>query len=876
MRINTKEGIYLAALLHDIGKFWQRASESRKVLKQQTLQMEGSICPTGKAGYATHIHALFTSEFFENFSSALPQQFDDSTGTVQIGNLSARHHKQNLNSLERIIQYADNLSSGHDRRDEAEDVSNDTHFKYKKIPLLNPFDTVFSMKGVQNRSYFPIKALAADESVFASRDISTEDSKQEDYARLWEAFTAELDKLPSASFSEQVATLLYLLKKYTWCIPSATNSMPDISLYDHLKTTAAIAACLHDSEQLQDFGALPPTFDGLKNEDKDRFALIAGDFSGIQKFIYQLSSKGAAKTLKGRSYYLNLVQDVVLQKCKAIFSVEDAHILMETGGRFQVLVPNDLDKIKEFRRFVAGVNLELRKDFDQVLYLSMGIHSFPAGNLLEENGFSEVVKSAYSKLEKDKLRRYADVIDHKFFEPMPVAGTKGPQICHVTGMDLQDHQVARLHGEDNVIISKKVEEQIHLGRWLRNARYIVKLRKTNPMAGNKEILPLEGLMRGDPENAITYRFLTGEEKELIPGIIRQEHVLQIISLNETDFCAYSSREAGFSSAFRFYGAAWTPDDVEGKTVEFTDIAEDGVNNLMAVLRMDVDNLGELFRSGFTYKAEDLSDKHLGSISRYSNMSEKLDLFFSGYLNHLFSGVFQDDANTDAALTSGPFTKNGPRQHVLPVYAGGDDVFVICRWDLAPQIAKTINLKFKSFTNDHPRVSISGGVSVVHAKFPIHKAAKDAEDAEKKSKMLSDGEKPDGKNAFCIFGQAMGWDDFDLTENFVKQILLWQKEMQSRALLGFLRDLFSEYSESSFQGRWRWRSAYRLKRLGNAYKKEEHMAELGSWLFTGSMNGKRINRLEKTHDRRERLEKAPELVDLTGLTVRWVQSLTRNK
>src|SRR5690625_6051188 len=91
-------------------------------------------------------------------------------------------------------------------------------------------------------------------------------------------------------------TLLSLLRKYTWCIPSATNTMPDISLYDHLKTTAAIAVCLHDSEQIEEYGKLPETFDGLKEEEKNRFALLVGDFSGIQKFIYQLTSKGAAKT----------------------------------------------------------------------------------------------------------------------------------------------------------------------------------------------------------------------------------------------------------------------------------------------------------------------------------------------------------------------------------------------------------------------------------------------------------------------------------------------------------------------------------------------------------------------------------------------------
>ena len=41
--------------------------------------------------------------------------------------------------------------------------------------------------------------------------------------------------------------LYYLLEKYLWCVPAqTTNYIPDISLFDHAKTTAAIALCLYD------------------------------------------------------------------------------------------------------------------------------------------------------------------------------------------------------------------------------------------------------------------------------------------------------------------------------------------------------------------------------------------------------------------------------------------------------------------------------------------------------------------------------------------------------------------------------------------------------------------------------------------------------
>ncbi|MBM4425645.1 MAG: hypothetical protein FJ031_00255 [Chloroflexi bacterium] len=40
--------------------------------------------------------------------------------------------------------------------------------------------------------------------------------------------------------------------------------------------------------------------------------LIGDDISGIQKFIYTITSKKAAQTLRGRSFYLQLLTEVVM------------------------------------------------------------------------------------------------------------------------------------------------------------------------------------------------------------------------------------------------------------------------------------------------------------------------------------------------------------------------------------------------------------------------------------------------------------------------------------------------------------------------------------------------------------------------------------
>ena len=96
-------------------------------------------------------------------------------------------------------------------------------------------------------------------------------------------------------------------------MPSATpwekdgkRTIPDISLYDHLRTTAAIAACIgHEltTETEVDRGA-QSTRPIQKNQTTTICALIKGDISGIQNFLYHIQSDGASNQLRGRSFYL--------------------------------------------------------------------------------------------------------------------------------------------------------------------------------------------------------------------------------------------------------------------------------------------------------------------------------------------------------------------------------------------------------------------------------------------------------------------------------------------------------------------------------------------------------------------------------------------
>ncbi|MEA5499345.1 hypothetical protein VB834_09790 [Limnoraphis robusta Tam1] len=85
-----------------------------------------------------------------------------------------------------------------------------------------------------------------------------------------------------------MSLLTLFVEKYGSCLSFGES---DIALIDMARSTAAVAC------------AIAP------NLESENICLVAGDLSGIQKFIYTISSDGALKSLRARSFYLELVID---------------------------------------------------------------------------------------------------------------------------------------------------------------------------------------------------------------------------------------------------------------------------------------------------------------------------------------------------------------------------------------------------------------------------------------------------------------------------------------------------------------------------------------------------------------------------------------
>jgi CRISPR-associated protein Csm1 len=228
---------------------------------------------------------------------------------------------------------------------------------------------------------------------------------------------------------------------------------------------------------------------------------------------------------------------------------------------------------------------------------------------------------------------------------------------------------------------------------------------------------------------------------------------------------------------------------------------------LGVLRMDVDNLGNIFSDGLGAVGD---PGNRLTLARLSTLSFQISLFFEGWVKKLCEA------------------RGGK---IYAVYAGGDDLFLIGPWEIMPALARQISEDFSRYTAGHPGLHLSGGMAFIGGKYPVYQAAQDAEEAETQAKNRQ------GKNAFSFLGKAWSWQEFEsLAQKQERLVRLVSKSATDsenlggpQAILGVLQQLAASEARAAGQaprpvwGPWLWMGAYQLTRMAERYQK--HQPEL---------------------------------------------------
>jgi CRISPR-associated protein Csm1 len=274
------------------------------------------------------------------------------------------------------------------------------------------------------------------------------------------------------------------------------------------------------------------------------------------------------------------------------------------------------------------------------------------------------------------------------------------------------------------------------------------------------------------------------------------------------------------------------------TFEDLQDASRGVRRL-GVLRMDVDDLGGLFKWGMA---------DAGTLSRVASLSFALSLFFEGWVGERCRAMNAQGADK-----------------VYAIYSGGDDLFIVGAWDVLPGLADVLRRDLARFAAHNPVLHISGGLTLHGGKYPLYQAALDAEAALDAAK---DFERPDedghDKDAFHWLGITLPWEDFEGIRSEQETLVHLVDDLGvNRSLLRVLLRLYARATHAvdergkAYWGPWMWRGAYYLRRMEDREKGGEATAEI-----------KRIRETLKENDFR--------YIETLGPAARWAELLTRKE
>lgn len=796
-----------AALFHDIGKFYQRADNLGKGSHQYDAKYKKY--GVDKIGPA---HPKWSADFVKDY-------FDD-----LVENLVLYHHKpKNSDYVEfaQIIQKADHHSSK--ERIESEN---------KQDVLLTPLTSIFSRISLDNKKsmeyYLPVQELDFNKSSYPQDEKDCKGwNLVPAYGELWSNFVNEFKLLPNMNFD----SVLAVLKKYTSTIPSAAfYAESDISLYDHLKTTVAIANCryLYSKENKL-----------TQTDTQDVYRIINGDISGIQKFIYKVSSpdkaqSGMSQRLRGRSLYLSLLCEAIASKIITDLNLDSSNLLFCGGGRFTIIAPNTSKTDDVLKDIDFNVNDYFIKHFNAELYLALVSINATGDDLGEFGTLLSKINGLLNENKKHKfinhLDELFDVKDDVVYDLCPVCGnpSKKDELC----FDCNEHK--------------------KLGGVVANAKYLIKYESNNKL--NKSLF-FDNLGIG---------FAFKNNKTDVNDFINKNNSIKCIiyKLNDTNFLDVVNDISNENASFDFKVLGNSIPNINSKPLYFNHLAEisKGASKL-GVLKMDVDNLGRIFSQGFNNLGE---DKQGASISRISSLSFYMDLFFSGEINQIVDKfkVYTDTLGYDNLFIKKELKFDNNKTEIvykpkceLPDkfkdlgistihinYSGGDDLLVVGPYDDIIEFAHEFRISFKKWTANNISINISAGIVITGPKFPIGKAAIMADEELEKSKDC-------GRDKITLFNQVLNWqntgqimgfnDIFEfakklerlreenkLSASFVYSLLhIWRYKNTLGELYDYNKDSWTKYniSKSQYNG-FMPRFVYKLRLIKNKTLKEDLQSE----------------------------------------------------
>lgn len=619
---------------------------------------------------------------------------------------------------------------------------NKEHIK-QDIDMGTPLESIFNIfkydENQQEKIIYQLEGAGVKKSKVNKKDNSVKNSA-DDYKKIISCIESEIENLFE---NKDLNSILDLLEKNLFKIPCKINeeNLYDISLYDHMKLQIALAGCKYYYSKEE------------KSEYDNQYILVSADISGIQNFIYTISSKGALKSLRGRSFYLEIICENIIDEILSKIGLCRANLLYSGGGHFYMLLPNTKRATKIIDDAKININQWFIKTYKTKLYMEISYVELNESEYFKNDITSNIIGNMYQdvgkKNSKGKLQRYTvEQLEKLMLESENEQDEKECSICH-----------------ESFILD--VEENI-----CSNCMYISKLGNNLPKIESGEDL----ILIKETNSKIDLKIPSIDKNKEFSLVIENKSKL----LKEPYIRGYSinSKDIQFKNIINIKAGVYSKKikPKNNELITFEQLAElsKGVKKI-GVLRADVDNLGKAFCEGFELKERTDKYKYI-SLSRNCNLSYSLSKFFKLDINDICKKskfkIIQKKDEESKLLND---------RNVVIVYAGGDDLFIVGAWNDVIELAVDINNKFNSFTSS--KMTLSAGIGIFSPKYPIDQMASQVEKLEKIAKSYDKQ-----KNKICLFDfipeniknkqfeyrHLYSWEDFEekVCNEKIKKMYEW--------------------------------------------------------------------------------------------------------
>ncbi len=650
--------LVLGGLLHDIGKVLYRQGGEKKK------------------------HSLIGYEFLRDEIGLTNQDVLDCV---------KYHHSDALREADLpkkspayIVYMADNIASAADRREK--------EMGEQGFEIHTPLQPVFNILNKNQGTKYYSPALLNIES---SINFPTNEKVLYTEAQYREIARNISDNLKGLEWNENyISSLLEVLEANLSYIPASTskNELPDISLFDHVKLTGAFASCIYHYALQQKIEDYQEAFykKGKEFYGKKAFLLASLDMSGIQNFIYTIATKNALRTLRARSFYLEIMMEHIIDQLLEKLELSHANLIYSGGGHCYLLLPNT-DPCKEaFELFIQHTNQWFLEHFQTALYIA-GAYEPCSSNSLKnepEGSYAEIFHEISAKLSQKKTSRYT-----------------ASQIIWLNSAEKQDYsrecsvckRIGMVNEKGVCSICATIEE---LSQKVLYADFFTVIKE------KQRELPLPGGFSLVADNAETLKQRMTDEAESFKRAYGKNRL-------------YTGKNISRK--------LWVGSYTNGNTFEAFAKEAVGIDRI-GILRADVDNLGHAFVAGFDNPA---NHNRYVTLSRTATLSRQLSLFFKFYINRVLEqGIYSMEGKKECR----------PRNATI-VYSGGDDLFIVGAWNEVIELAVDIRRKFEVYTEG--TLTLSAGIGVYHDSYPISAIAAEVAELEDQSKAMP------GKNAVTL-------------------------------------------------------------------------------------------------------------------------------